>query len=118
VEATSPAGLRIVLVQHLLEKLAQADGDLTPRLTEASAKASDGKETRVPAIVPVTIPILGRALSTSANWSRINEFGELVPTDCPWAVVEEIGRDCPNAYASGRACAPWQRAGKIGWSGH
>ena len=61
------------------------------RVCSTAAKASDGKETRVPAIVPVTIPILGRALSTSANWSRINEFGELVPTDCPWAVVEEIG---------------------------
>jgi putative DNA primase/helicase len=61
------------------------------RVSSTVAKASDGKETHVPSIVPVTTPILGRALSTSANWKRLDELGNLNTVDCPWAVVEEIG---------------------------
>ena len=61
------------------------------RVCSTPAKTSDGKETHVPAIVPVAIPILGRALNTSANWWRVDEHGDLNPVDCPWGVVEEIG---------------------------
>ena len=61
------------------------------RVCSISAKSSDGKVIAVPGIVRVAQAMLGRALSTSANWSRVNERGELVPVDCPWDVVEEIG---------------------------
>ena len=61
------------------------------RVCSISAKSSDGQVIAVPGIVRVAQAMLGRALSTSANWSRVNERGELVPVDCPWDVVEEIG---------------------------
>ena len=60
------------------------------RAATTKAKTSDGKVIEVPSIVPVTIPLLARALGLAADWERANKDGELIRTDPPKDVVEQI----------------------------
>jgi putative DNA primase/helicase len=60
------------------------------RCAVAKAKSSDGRVIKVPGIVPVTNPVLARALGQSARWTRANKDGELRRIDPPKEVVEQI----------------------------
>jgi putative DNA primase/helicase len=55
-----------------------------------TAKASNGDLIRVPGIMPVTPPALGRALGQSAHWERLNRKGDPIAIDPPNEVVEQI----------------------------
>ncbi len=54
------------------------------------AKASNGDLIRVPGIVPVTLPALGRALGQSASWAKLDRNGAPFAIDPPKDVVEQI----------------------------
>lgn len=60
------------------------------RAAMSKAKTSDGKVIEVPSIVNVTLPILGRALGSVAEWQRVNAEGEPRRIDPPKDVVEQI----------------------------
>ena len=60
------------------------------RTASAKSKTSDGKVIEVPGIVPVTPPILGRAMGMAAEWERMNSKGEIVRIDPPKEVVEQV----------------------------
>lgn len=60
------------------------------RVTSARAKTSDGSVIEVPGIVPVSIPILGRAMGQVAEWERMNAKDEVVRIDPPKEVVEQV----------------------------
>jgi hypothetical protein len=55
-----------------------------------NAKAANGSLTTTPAIVPITIPMLGRALGQSAVWQALNKKGEPKEIDTPRPIVEQI----------------------------
>jgi putative DNA primase/helicase len=59
------------------------------RVCSTRGRTSDGKDILVPGIVPVSQPMLGRALNTSALWQRPAKDGP-ERIDCPRDVVEEI----------------------------
>lgn len=54
------------------------------------AKTSAGKIIEVSSIVPVTIPLLARALGLAADWERANKDGEIFRMDPPEEVVKQI----------------------------
>jgi hypothetical protein len=60
------------------------------RVCLVKAKNIDGEIILVPGIVPVTAPMLGRALGQSARWKKINSRGEPISIDPPKEVVEQI----------------------------
>lgn len=60
------------------------------RVTSARAKTSDGSVIEVPGIVPVSIPILGRAMGQAAEWERMNAKDEVIRIDPPKEVVEQV----------------------------
>jgi len=60
------------------------------RVCPVRAKNVDGAIIHVPGIVPVTAPMLGRALGKSADWACIGKRGEQIAIDPPKAVVEQI----------------------------
>ena len=60
------------------------------RAALAKAKTSDGSVIEVPGIVNVTIPMLGRALGSVAEWEKVKADGEIVSIDPPKEVVEQI----------------------------
>lgn len=60
------------------------------RTAMAKAKTSDGAVIEIAGIVPVTIPILGRALGSVAEWEKIKATGEPTRIDPPREVVEQI----------------------------
>jgi Bifunctional DNA primase/polymerase, N-terminal len=64
-------------------------GSKLARVHATKAKTSDGEDTLVPGITPVTLPMLGRALNTSAIWTRMTKKG-LIRVDCPLGVIKEI----------------------------
>jgi putative DNA primase/helicase len=61
------------------------------RAALVKAKSADGRIIEVPGIIPVTNPILARALGQSAEWERVKADGEPVRIDPPKEVVEQIG---------------------------
>jgi putative DNA primase/helicase len=65
------------------------DKDLV-RILRIKLKLSDGNDVLVPAVVPVTMPLLMRALGQSANWRKFNRKREEVSIDPPSAVAEQI----------------------------
>lgn len=63
------------------------------RVACAKAKTSDGQVIEVPGVVPVTIPIMGRAMGQAAIWQRETLVGKRVvihPMDPPKDVVEQV----------------------------
>jgi putative DNA primase/helicase len=78
----------------------------------AKAKAADGGIVEVPSLVPVTAPILARALGQSAEWERVNKDGEAIRMDPPKEVVEQIAAmfgDWPFPPISGVIGTPTMR---------
>src|SRR5438552_1450953 len=63
-------------------------GGAIVRVCGVPAKNVDGEIIHVPGIVPVTAPMLGRALGKSADWVRIGKQGERIATDPPKDVVD------------------------------
>ena len=61
------------------------------RAAVCKAKSSDGRIVSVPGIVPVTLPMLARALGQATRWERPNKKGALIRIDPPKEVVEQIG---------------------------
>ena len=66
------------------------------RIAHAKAKASDGTELLVPAVMPVNTAILTRALGGAACWEKIKANGEIVAIDPPKEVVEQIAAMTDN----------------------
>jgi putative DNA primase/helicase len=60
------------------------------RVCQTKAKASDGSLVTVPAVAPVTMPALGRALGQVARWEKKDRKGENTRIDPPIEVVEQI----------------------------
>jgi putative DNA primase/helicase len=60
------------------------------RCCVVSAKASNGDVIRVPGVMPVTRPVLSRALGQSARWGRLDRRGDLIAIDPPNEVAEQI----------------------------
>ena len=60
------------------------------RVHLAKAKASDGKIVMVPGILPVSLPMLTRALGQSARWERINDKRQSIRIDPPKGVAEQV----------------------------
>jgi hypothetical protein len=60
------------------------------RVARIKAKASDGTTTTTPGIIPVTLPMLRRALGQSARWQILDEDGDPIPIDPPKDVNEQI----------------------------
>lgn len=60
------------------------------RAALAKAKTSDGTVVEIAGIVPVTNPILGRAMGLSAEWDKPDKDGELFRIDPPKEVVEQV----------------------------
>ena len=63
------------------------------RVACAKAKTSDGQVIEAPGVVPVTIPIMGRAMGQAAIWQRETLVGKRVvihPMDPPKDVVEQV----------------------------
>jgi putative DNA primase/helicase len=67
----------------------QRDKDLV-RVLPIKLKLSDGTDVHVPAVVPVTRPMLARALGQSANWRKYNHKHKLVSIEPPMAVADQI----------------------------
>jgi putative DNA primase/helicase len=68
----------------------QRDRNLV-RVCAIKAKAADGSVVHVPAVTPVTPPVLGRVLGQAARWESVNRKGEATPIDPPKEIVEQIG---------------------------
>ena len=60
------------------------------RVCLITAKASDGKVIYVPGVLPVALPVLGRALGQAAKWQKPSARQKLVTIDPPGPVVEQI----------------------------
>lgn len=60
------------------------------RTATMKAKTSDGTIIEIANIVPVTVPIIGRALGMAAEWGKTKADGEVVRIDPPKDVVEQI----------------------------
>jgi len=60
------------------------------RCCVASARASNGKLLRVPGIMSVTPPALGRALGQLASWEKLNHRGKPIAIDPPNEMVQQI----------------------------
>lgn len=89
-------GLRHQAADEALEAMAtaevpfyQRDRSLV-RAALAKAKTSDGKVIEIAGIVPVTNPILARAMGKSAEWEKVLKSGESVRIDPPKEVVEQV----------------------------
>jgi len=67
----------------------QRSGSLV-RVALTKAKTADGTIIETPGIVPVTAPILGRAMGQCAEWERMTAKNGLVRIDPPKEVVEQI----------------------------
>jgi putative DNA primase/helicase len=65
-------------------------GETMVRTATIPAKTSDGEIINIPGIIPVVIPILTRALGTSAEWERSKADGTIIRIDPPKEVVEQI----------------------------
>lgn len=90
------AGLRHVAVNQGMEAMAQAaipfyqrDRQMV-RAALSKAKTSAGEIVEVPSLVPVSLPVLSRALGQSAQWERVNKDGEPLRIDPPKEVVEQV----------------------------
>jgi len=85
------------------------------RVACAKAKTSDGEVIEVPGVVPVTIPIMGRAMGQAAIWQRETLVGKRVvihPMDPPKDVVEQVAAmvgEWPFPPISGVTSAPTMR---------
>ena len=60
------------------------------RAAVSKAKTSGGEIVEVPSLLPVTLPMLSRALGQSAEWERVSKTGEPSRIDPPKEVVEQI----------------------------
>jgi putative DNA primase/helicase len=60
------------------------------RVAYLPVKGADGTTIPLPTVLPVTPPMLGRALGQAACWQRVRASGEVVATDPPKEVVEQI----------------------------
>ncbi len=60
------------------------------RVCLVQAKTAGGEIVHVPAVTPVTMPMLGRALGRSARWERVNKDGQVFRADPPKEVSEQI----------------------------
>lgn len=60
------------------------------RAALAKAKTSDGAVVEIAGIVPVTNPMLGRAMGSAAEWEKLLKSGEAVRIDPPKEVVEQV----------------------------
>lgn len=60
------------------------------RAALAKAKTSDGAVVEIAGIVPVTNPMLGRAMGAAAEWEKLLKSGEPVRIDPPKEVVEQV----------------------------
>lgn len=60
------------------------------RIATVKAKTADGDVMDVSGIIPVTAPMLGRALGCVAEWEKVKADGEPVRIDPPKEVVEQI----------------------------
>lgn len=60
------------------------------RAALTKAKTSDGAVIEIAGLVPVTLPMLGRAMGTSAEWQRELKSGEVARIDPPREVVEQV----------------------------
>lgn len=89
-------GLRHQAADEALEAMADAEVPFYQRdralvrAALAKAKTSDGKVIEIAGIVPVTNPILARAMGKSAEWEKILKTGESVRIDPPKEVVEQV----------------------------
>lgn len=82
------------------------------RTSLSKAKTSDGKVVEIPGIVPVTVPILSRALGSVARWVKLKADGEPVRIDPPKELVEQIAAmsgDWPFAPITGVIATPTMR---------
>ena len=90
------AGERHLAVDAGLAALANAGAPLYQRgadlmrVLRIKLKTAAGDEALVPAVVPITLPMLARALGQSAQWRKYNQKRELIPIDPPTAVAEQI----------------------------
>jgi putative DNA primase/helicase len=64
-------------------------GGVMVRVSRLRARAYDKTEIRPPGIVPVTRPMLERALGRAATW-EVSKYGKYQPDDPPSAVAEQI----------------------------
>jgi putative DNA primase/helicase len=111
-------GLRHRAADHGLIALARAkvpffqrDRSLV-RVSMAKAKTSDGTVIEVAGIIGVTLPVLGRALGTVAEWEKALKTGDPVRTDPPREVVEQIAAmsgDWPFPPITGVISTPTMR---------
>lgn len=63
------------------------------RVAKAKTKTSDGHEIEIPVIIPVTLPMLARAMGQVISWQQEVAVGKNVVTrylDPPKAVVEQV----------------------------
>jgi putative DNA primase/helicase len=60
------------------------------RILRIQLKLSNGADVFVPAVVPVTIPMLIRVLGQSAHWFKFNNKREQISIDPPRAIAEQI----------------------------
>lgn len=89
-------GLRHYAADEALAAMARADVQFFQRdrslvrAALAKAKTSDGTVVEIAGIVPVTNPMLGRAMGTVAEWEKVLKSGETVRIDPPKEVVEQV----------------------------
>lgn len=60
------------------------------RAALAKAKTSDGAVVEIAGIIPVSNPMLGRAMGMSAEWEKSLKSGEIVQIDPPKEIVEQV----------------------------
>jgi hypothetical protein len=65
-------------------------GNSLVRVAYLPVKGADGATSPLPTVLPVTLPMLGRALGQAALWQRARANGDIVATDPPKEVVEQI----------------------------
>lgn len=88
-------GLRHIAVDQGLDAMRvaavpfyQRDRQLV-RAALSKAKTAGGAIIEVPSLIPITPPILARALGQSAEWERVNKDGDRIRIDPPKEVVEQ-----------------------------
>lgn len=82
------------------------------RTSLAKAKTSDGAVIEIAGIIPVSLPILGRALGSVAEWEKVLKTGEPSRIDPPHDVVEQIAAmsgDWPFPPLTGVISTPTMR---------
>lgn len=60
------------------------------RAAKTKAKSADGDVIEAPAILPVTLPFLARALGSISSWEKLKADGTPIRIDPPSDVVEQI----------------------------